>query len=57
MRRAREGGFSALQVRQLNCWVDMQSEVEHMLVAGGLGVLVVICLLLAMMETPPHIGR
>jgi len=28
-----------------------------MLVVGGLGVLVVICLLLSMIETPPAIGR
>jgi hypothetical protein len=44
-------------LRQLNCSADTQSEVEMMMVAAGLGVLVVICLLLAMMETPPHIGR
>jgi len=31
---------------------------EHdMLVAGGLGVLVVICLLLSMVQTPPDVGR
>ena len=41
----------------MNCSADTQSEVEMMMVAAGLGVLVVICLLLAMMETPPHIGR
>jgi hypothetical protein len=45
------------RLRQLNCLADTQSEVETMMVAAGLGVLVVICLLLAMMETPPHIGR
>lgn len=48
--------FSNARLRQSNCSADTQSEVETMLVAGGLGVLVVICLLLAMMETPPHIG-
>jgi hypothetical protein len=49
--------FSSARLRQLNCSADMQSEVETMMVAAGLGVLVVICLLLSMMETPPHIGR
>jgi hypothetical protein len=30
---------------------------KTMMVAAGLGGLVVICLLFAMMDTPPHIGR
>jgi hypothetical protein len=35
----------------------LESEGRDMIVAGGLAFLVVICLLLSMVDTPPAIGR
>jgi hypothetical protein len=37
--------------------MNLQREEPIMLVAVGLGVLVVFCLLLSMVQTPPEIGR
>ena len=38
-------------------WIHQEIEATPMIVAAGLGILVVVCLLLSMVQTPPHIGR
>jgi hypothetical protein len=37
--------------------VDKADEVSRMMVASGLALFVVICLLLSMVQTPPAIGK
>jgi hypothetical protein len=44
-------------LRTLNCLPICRNEVISMIVAAGLAVLVVLCLLLSMVQTPPAIGR
>ena len=41
----------------LNCYRVSRSGVSLMIVASGLAIFVVICLLLSMVQTPPPIGR
>ena len=45
------------RLRHFNCLADIWGERFFMLIAGGLALLVLICLLLAMVETPPAIGE
>jgi hypothetical protein len=44
-------------LRPVNCLPDSEVRVKLMVVAGGLGVLVLFCLLLSMVQKPPAIGR
>jgi hypothetical protein len=43
--------------RHPSCTTYFVKEEMGMLIAGGLALLVLICLLLSMMDTPPAIGR
>ena len=54
---ARAEKFPALHLRPLDCTADMSEEGRDMMVAAGLAVLVVFCLLLSMVQKPPEIGR
>jgi hypothetical protein len=38
-------------------YIECSEEDQIMLVVGGLGILVVFCLFLSMLQTPPAIGR
>ena len=49
--------FPLRSLRPLDCLADMSEEGRHMMVAAGLAVLVVFCLLLSMVQKPPAIGR
>jgi hypothetical protein len=46
-----------IAARPLNCYAGSKEEVDAMVVAAGLAVLVLICLLLSMVQKPPEIGR
>jgi hypothetical protein len=46
-----------VKTRHSNCSLTFRGERTSMMVAGGLGILVVLCLLLSMVEKPPAVGR
>lgn len=50
-------GLGPLAIGTLIAWWKTRGEVVQMIVAAGLAVLVVFCLLLSMLEKPPAIGR
>jgi hypothetical protein len=49
--------FLRKNLRPVDCFADMWNGVNFMVVAGGLAVLVLVCLLLSMLQKPPAIGR